>query len=113
MAAAREATARHGTGSGASRLVTGTDEAVLALEEALAAWKEKEEALVFSSGFAAALGTIPALVGKGDTVILDKLSHASLIDAARLSGAPVIAPWPHQFAAGPPRRNMCRCRSPI
>ena len=89
VAAAREATARHGTGSGASRLVTGTDEAVLALEEALAAWKEKEAALVFSSGFAAALGTIPALVGKGDTVILDKLSHASLIDASRLSGATV------------------------
>jgi len=89
VAAAREATARCGTGSGASRLVTGTDEAVLALEAALAAWKEKEAALVFSSGFAAALGTIPALVGKGDTVILDKLSHASLIDAARLSGATV------------------------
>jgi 8-amino-7-oxononanoate synthase len=89
VAAAQEATARHGTGSGASRLVTGTDEAVLALEAVLAAWKEKEAALVFSSGFAAALGTIPALVGKGDTVILDKLSHASLIDAARLSGATV------------------------
>ena len=87
--AARAATARRGTGSGASRLVTGTDSAVLALEAALAAWKEKEAALVFSSGYAAALGTIPALVGKGDTVILDKLAHASLIDAARLSGATV------------------------
>jgi len=89
IAAAEAATARCGTGSGASRLVTGTDAAVLALEAELAAWKEKEAALVFSSGFAAALGTIPALVGKGDTVILDKLSHASLIDAARLSGATV------------------------
>jgi 8-amino-7-oxononanoate synthase len=89
IAAAQEATARGGTGSGASRLVTGTDDAVLALEAELAAWKEKEAALVFSSGFAAALGTIPALVGKGDTVILDKLSHASLIDATRLSGATV------------------------
>lgn len=87
--AARAATAGRGTGAGASRLVTGTDEAVLALETELAAWKETEAALVFSSGFAAALGTIPALVGKGDTVILDKLSHASLIDAARLSGATV------------------------
>lgn len=87
--AAREATARHGTGAGASRLVTGTSSAVLALEEQLAAWKEKEAALVFSSGYAAALGTIPAVVGKGDTVILDKLAHASLIDAARLSGATV------------------------
>ncbi len=87
--AARQVTAEHGTGAGASRLVTGTDAAVLALEEELAAWKETEAALVFSSGFAAALGTIPALVGKADTVILDKLSHASLIDAARLSGATV------------------------
>jgi len=87
--ASREATARHGTGAGASRLITGTDSAVLALEEHLAAWKEKEAALVFSSGYAAALGTIPALVGRGDTVILDKLAHASLIDGARLSGATV------------------------
>ena len=87
--AARQATAQRGTGAGASRLVTGTDSAVLALEEQLAAWKEKEAALVFSSGYAAALGTVPAVVGKGDTVILDKLAHASLIDAARLSGATV------------------------
>ena len=87
--ASENATARRGTGSGASRLITGTDSAVLALENALAAWKEKEAALVFTSGYAAALGTIPAVVGKGDTVILDRLAHASLIDAARLSGATV------------------------
>ena len=92
--AARQASTRHGTGAGASRLVTGTNPAVLALEEQLAAWKEKEAALIFSSGYAAALGTIPALVGKGDTVILDKFSHASLIDAARLSGATVRI-FPH------------------
>jgi 8-amino-7-oxononanoate synthase len=96
--AARQATLQHGTGAGASRLVTGTDEAALALEAELAAWKEKEAALVFSSGFAAALGTIPALVGTGDTVVLDKLSHASLIDAARLSGATVRA-FPHNNLA--------------
>lgn len=92
--AARAATAQSGTGSGASRLVTGTTTAVLALESALAAWKEKETALVFSSGYAAALGTIPAVVGKGDTVILDKLAHASLIDSARLSGA-TVRTFPH------------------
>jgi 8-amino-7-oxononanoate synthase len=92
--ASRRATAERGIGTGASRLITGTDAAVLALEEALAAWKEKEAALVFSSGFAAALGTIPALVGKGDTVLLDKLAHASLIDAARLSGA-TVRTFPH------------------
>jgi 8-amino-7-oxononanoate synthase len=89
IAAASTATARLGTGAGASRLVTGTDSAALALEDELARWKEKEAALVFSTGFAAALGTIPAVVGEGDTVILDKLAHASLIDAARLSGATV------------------------
>ena len=92
--AARRATAERGAGAGASRLVTGTDSAVLALEEQLAAWKEKEAALVFSSGYAAALGTVPALAGKGDIVILDKLAHASLIDAARLSGATVRV-FPH------------------
>lgn len=94
IAASRQATEQHGTGAGASRLVTGTDAAVLALEAELASWKEKEAALVFSSGYAAALGTIPTLAGKGDTVILDKLSHASLIDAARLSGATVRV-FPH------------------
>jgi 8-amino-7-oxononanoate synthase len=81
-------------GAGASRLVGGTDSAVIKFEEALAAWKQKEAALVFSSGYAAALGTIPALVGRGDTVILDKLAHASLIDGARLSGATVRI-YPH------------------
>ncbi len=92
--AAQRATAERGVGAGASRLITGTDRAVLALEETLAAWKDKEAALVFGSGYAAALGTIPALVGRGDTVILDKLAHASLIDAARLSGATVRV-FPH------------------
>jgi len=92
--AASHATAERGTGAGASRLVTGTDTAVLALETELAAWKEKEASLVFSSGYAAALGTIPALIGKNDTVLLDKLAHASLIDAARLSGATVRV-FPH------------------
>jgi 8-amino-7-oxononanoate synthase len=92
--AARRAIAERGAGAGASRLVTGTDGGVLALEESLAAWKEKEAALVFGSGYAAALGTIPALAGRGDTVILDKLAHASLIDAARLSGATVRV-FPH------------------
>jgi 8-amino-7-oxononanoate synthase len=96
--AASQATIKRGTGAGASRLVTGTDDAVLALEAELAAWKEKEAALVFSSGFAAALGAIPALVGKGDTVILDRLSHASLIDAARLSGA-TVRTFPHNDLA--------------
>jgi len=93
--AALRATSAGGVGTGASRLIAGTDSTVLALEEELADWKQKEAALVFSSGYAAALGTLPALVGRGDTVIVDKLVHASLIDAARLSGATVRV-FPHQ-----------------
>jgi len=87
--AAQQATVTRGTGAGASRLVTGTNSAVLKLEEEIASWKEQEAALVFTSGYAAALGTVPTLISKGDTIILDKLVHASLIDAARLSGATV------------------------
>jgi 8-amino-7-oxononanoate synthase len=64
------------------------------LEESLAELKRSEAALTFSSGFAAATSVIPALCGKGDVVILDKLSHASLIDGARLSGAKLRV-WPH------------------
>jgi 8-amino-7-oxononanoate synthase len=96
--ASARATRDHGTGAGASRLITGTDDAVLACEHDLAAWKEKKSALIFSSGFAAARGTVPALVGRGDTAILDKRAHACLIDAARLSGA-TVRTFPHNDLA--------------
>ncbi|MEO6033791.1 MAG: 8-amino-7-oxononanoate synthase, partial [Verrucomicrobiota bacterium] len=69
------------------RLICGSLAPHHELEEALAEFKKTQAALVFSSGYASALGTICALVGKEDIVILDKLGHASLIDAARLSGA--------------------------
>lgn len=92
--ALQEGIAKHGGGSGASRLVCGTHRVHLDLEEALAEFKGTPAALTFSSGFAVALGTIPALVGLGDTLILDKLCHASLVDAARLSGA-TIRVFPH------------------
>jgi len=92
--ALQDALQRHGSGAGASRLVCGTHRAHAQLEEALAAFKHTEAALAFSSGFSVALGVIPALVGAGDTVILDKLSHACLVDAARLSGA-TIRVFPH------------------
>jgi len=93
-AAFAEHLARHGVGSGASRLVCGTLAPHLELEEQIAAMKRSEAALTFSSGFATATGTIPALCGKGDVVLLDKLCHASLIDGARLSGA-TIRVFPH------------------
>src|SRR5437667_443486 len=83
-----------GVGAGASRLISGTQSPHLRLESALAKWKGTEAALCFSSGYAAALGTIPALVGQGDVILLDKLCHASLIDAAKLSGS-VLRVFPH------------------
>lgn len=85
---------RYGTGSGASRFVCGDLAPHEALEEALVAFKRTEAALAFSSGYATSVGVIPALVGAGDTIILDKLCHASLIDGARLSGA-TIRVFPH------------------
>jgi 8-amino-7-oxononanoate synthase len=85
---------RLGAGSGASRLVCGTMTAHFELEVKLASLKRSEAALTFTSGFAAATGTIPALCGKDDIVILDKLCHASLIDGARLSGA-TLRIFPH------------------
>lgn len=94
QSALEEGVAKYGAGSGASRLVCGTHRVHLDLEEALEDFKGTEAALTFSSGFAVALGTIPALVGSGDTIILDKLCHASLVDAARLSGA-TIRVFPH------------------
>lgn len=86
--------ARYGVGSGASRLVCGTMDVHLELEEKIAALKSAGAGLTFSSGFAAATGTLPALCGKGDVLILDKLCHASLIDGARLSGA-TMRVFPH------------------
>lgn len=89
-----EGIGRYGAGAAASRLVCGTLPPHVALEESLADAKSAEAALVFSSGFATAVGCIPAIVGPKDTVILDKLSHASLIDGARLSGA-TLRVFPH------------------
>ena len=92
--AALAAIGEFGVGGGASRLISGTQSPHLRLEGALAKWKGTEAALCFSSGYAAALGTIPALVTKGDVILLDKLCHASLIDGAKLSGA-ILRVFPH------------------
>ena len=85
--AAERAVREFGTGSGASRLICGSIEPHERLEEALAAFKGAEAALIFSTGYATALGTITALMSSDDIVVLDKLVHASIVDAARLSGA--------------------------
>jgi 8-amino-7-oxononanoate synthase len=91
---AARAIERYGVGAGASRLVCGNVAPYAELEARLAAFKGKEAAVVFGSGYAANVGTIGALVGKGDTIILDKLDHASIVDGARQSGA-TIRVYPH------------------
>lgn len=85
--AALRAVNEFGAGSGAARLLSGSLSPHHELEQALADLKGAAAALTFSSGYAAAIGTVGALVGKGDVVILDRLVHACLVDAARLSGA--------------------------
>src|SRR5512140_3257836 len=82
-----QAVAQYGAGSGASRLICGSLAPHHALENALADFKGTEGALSFSSGYATALGVIPALVGRDDVVILDRLVHACMVDGARLSDA--------------------------
>jgi 8-amino-7-oxononanoate synthase len=77
----------YGTGSGASRLICGSLRPHHQLETSIAQFKLTPAALTFSTGYAAALGTINALLGKDDILILDKLIHACIVDAARLSGA--------------------------
>lgn len=78
---------QHGVGSGASHLVSGHFDVHAELEEKLAHMTGYESAMLFSSGFMANLGVIPALLTKEDAVFQDKLNHASLIDGARLSKA--------------------------
>jgi 8-amino-7-oxononanoate synthase len=88
VAAAMSACAlRTGAGSGASHLVTGHGIEHVRLEEELAAFVGRERALLFSTGYMANLGVMAALAGRGELVLLDRLSHASIIDGALLSGA--------------------------
>lgn len=92
--AASEGARIYGAGNGASRLISGGSELQIELEEAIAAFTDREAALTFANGYTASLGVLGALAGKGDTIILDKRCHASLIDGARLSGA-TLRVFPH------------------
>lgn len=83
----RDGAERWGVGGGASHLVIGHSSPHHALEEALAEFTGRPRALLFSTGYMANLGTVTALVGQGDTVLQDRLNHASLLDAGLLSGA--------------------------
>ena len=74
-------------GAGASRLITGSHPTYDTLETQLAEMKGTEAAWVFGSGYLASVGTIPALMTKGDLILMDRLSHACMIDGAVLSGA--------------------------
>lgn len=76
-----------GVGGGASHLVVGHSQPHHQLEEALAEFTGRPRALLMSSGYMANIGAVTALVGKGDTVLQDRLNHASLLDAGLLSGA--------------------------
>jgi 8-amino-7-oxononanoate synthase len=88
--AATAAIEKYGAGGGASRLITGNNPLYEQLEIMLAKIKGTESALVFGSGYLANIGIIPALVGRGDLIIVDKLIHASLIDGCKLSGAKIL-----------------------
>lgn len=97
VAAAREALEQYGVGPAAVRTIAGTMSLHVALEQALAEFKEAEAAISFQSGFNANLATIPAIVGRGDVIFSDELNHASIIDGCRLSRAQIIR-YPHNDA---------------
>jgi glycine C-acetyltransferase len=96
--AAIRAVERYGTGSGASRLVSGNMELHEALEARIAVFKGAEAALVFNSGYAANTGVIPAITGRGDVIFSDRLNHASIVDGALLSRARFVR-YPHNDVA--------------
>lgn len=85
------------SGSGASRLVSGEHREHQRAEQTIASWLRTESALLFSSGYAANVGTLSALAKPGDVVISDALNHASIIDGCKLSGATIVV-TPHNNA---------------
>ncbi len=87
VSALKDAADANGVGSGASALVTGYREPHRLLERELAEFLQREKVLLCSSGYLANLAVATSLAGRGDEIIQDRLCHASLIDAAQLSGA--------------------------
>lgn len=94
IAAMQRGVEQYGAGSGAAHLITGHSSAHHQLEEELAEMTGYPRALLFSTGYMANLGTISALVGRGDAVFEDRLNHASLIDGGLISGAR-LQRYPH------------------
>ena len=93
-AAARDALDRYGTGLTGSRLLNGTLDLHLQLEAELAEWMGTEEAIVFTTGHQANVGTLGTILGPGDTVIADSADHASILDGCLLSRAK-LRPFRH------------------
>lgn len=89
-AALQAAAAQFGVGSGAAHLITGHSRPHQQLEEELAGYLGRERALLFSTGYMANLGVVGAVVARGETVLEDRLNHASLIDGARVCGARLL-----------------------
>ncbi|SDS32373.1 aminotransferase class I/II-fold pyridoxal phosphate-dependent enzyme [Actinoplanes derwentensis] len=87
--AAKVAVDQYGTGAHGVRALAGSLPLHEELEAAVARFLGREAAMVFGSGYAANVGTVGALVGPGDTVLIDKLDHASIVDGCQLSGATV------------------------
>lgn len=85
--AAMDAIDTYGTGMCGSRFLSGTYDLVEQLESELAAFEHCEDAVIFTSGYQANVGTISALLRPDDTAIIDRLSHASIVDGCKLSGA--------------------------
>ena len=94
IAALRRATADEGVGSGSAHLICGHRREHAQLEEMLAEWTGRERALLFSTGYMANLGTMQALLTRGDVCVQDKLNHACLLDGAQLAGAE-LKRYPH------------------
>lgn len=94
VAAAHAALDRWGAGSGASRLVTGSRPVHVELEEALAAYRHTERAILFPTGFAANLSVLSVFGSVGAHVFSDELNHASIVDGCRMARAPVTV-YPH------------------
>ena len=107
IAALKRAADDEGVGSGSAHLICGHRREHAMLEEALAAWTGRERALLFSTGYMANLGTMQALLARGDICVQDKLNHACLLDGAQLAGAELKRD-PHADAAAAARQLASR-----
>ena len=85
MRAAQEAIERYGVATCGSRFLNGTLDIHIELEDRLAKFMKKEDALAFSTGFQTNLGIISTIAGKGESIVTDRMVHASIVDACRLS----------------------------